>query len=215
MTCPNGYDWWGSRRNQPSKQVSWCLKTGLFRSGYLRTPGAVQFLCLMCWHIVKIFDAYYLDDLTQQAKVSPRLRQHRNIHRSYQDATQRLFNAIEPGSYIRPHRHAADPKDELLIAVRGSMALLTFDDQGAVTDILRFGDGGLDREMAAGAEVPASTWHTVLALEPGCILLEVKAGPFDPNQPKNLASWAPEEGAAEAREYLDRLVGLVNAKGIA
>jgi len=50
-----------------------------------------------------------------------------------------LFNAIEPGSYIRPHRHASDPREELLIAVRGLVALVTFDDQGAVTNVLRFG----------------------------------------------------------------------------
>lgn len=158
---------------------------------------------------MKIFDARYLNGLTEQAKDSVRLRQHRNIHQSYQDACQRLFNAIEPGSYIRPHRHAVDPKDELLIAVRGAMALVTFDEHGAVTDMLRFGGANLHLGMAAGAEVPASTWHTVLALEPGCILLEVKAGPFDPNQPKDLAPWAPEEGTPAARAYLDQLLELI------
>lgn len=88
---------------------------------------------------MKIFNTQYLDDLTGKAKVSPRLRQHRNIHQSYQDASQRLFNAIEPGSYIRPHRHVSDPREELLIAVRGVMAMVAFDDQGAVTNVLRFG----------------------------------------------------------------------------
>ena len=101
---------------------------------------------------MKIFDAQYLDDLTGKAKVSPRLRQHRNVHQSYQDASQRLFNAIEPGSYIRPHRHASDPREELLIAVRGVMAMVTFDDQGAVTNVLRFGTEKHGVEMVAGAE---------------------------------------------------------------
>jgi cupin fold WbuC family metalloprotein len=154
---------------------------------------------------MEIFDAQYLDDLTNQAKVSPRLRQHRNVHQSYQEASQRLFNAIEPGSYIRPHRHASDPREELLIAVRGVMAMVTFDDQGAVTNVLRFGTERHGDEMAAGAEVSSGTWHTVIALEPGCVLLEVKAGPFDPNQPKDLAVWAPEEGTVSAKEYLSRL----------
>jgi cupin fold WbuC family metalloprotein len=164
---------------------------------------------------MRIFDAHYLDDLTGEAKGSPRLRQHRNIHQSYQDACQRLFNAIELGSYIRPHRHAADPRDELLIAVRGSMALVTFDDQGTVTGVLCFGTDKYGRDMAAGAEVPASTWHTVIALEPGCVLLEVKAGPFDPNRPKDLAAWAPEEGSATARDYLNRLVELAGTSIVA
>jgi cupin fold WbuC family metalloprotein len=158
---------------------------------------------------MKIFDAQYLDDLTGQAKVSPRLRQHRNVHQSYQEASQRLFNAIEPGSYIRPHRHASDPREELLIALRGVMAIVTFDDQGAVTDVLRFGSEKHGDEMAVGAEVSSSTWHTVIALEPGCVLLEVKAGPFDPNQPKDLALWAPEEGTSSAVRYLQQLMLMI------
>jgi cupin fold WbuC family metalloprotein len=157
---------------------------------------------------MKIFDAHYLGGLTGQAKVSPRLRHHRNVHLSFQDASQRLFNAIELGSYIRPHRHASDPREELLIAVRGLMALVTFDDQGAVTNVLSFGTERHGDEMCIGAEVSSSTWHTVIALEPGCVLLEVKAGPFDPNQPKDLAPWAPEEGSSSARAYLDRIVNL-------
>jgi cupin fold WbuC family metalloprotein len=155
---------------------------------------------------MKIFDAQYLDGLTNQAKESPRLRQHRNVHQSYQEASQRLFNAIEPGSYIRPHRHASDPREELLIAVRGLMGLVTFDDQGAVTNVLRFGTDRYGDEMAVGAEVSSSTWHTVIALEPGCVLLEVKAGPFDPNQPKDLAPWAPEEGTSSAVSFLQQLM---------
>jgi cupin fold WbuC family metalloprotein len=155
---------------------------------------------------MKIFDAQYLDDLASQAKVSPRLRQHRNVHQSYQDASQRLFNAIEPGSYIRPHRHVSAPREELLVAVRGLMAMVTFDDQGAVTNVLRFGTEKHGVEMAAGAEVSSITWHTVIALEPGCVLLEVKAGPFDPNQPKDLAPWAPEEGTSSAVSYLQQLM---------
>lgn len=157
---------------------------------------------------MKAFDAQYLTDLTEQAKNSPRLRQHRNIHQSYQDACQRLFNAIEPGSYIRPHRHASKPREELLIAIRGSMALITFDDQGSVTGVLRFGSEKHGSGLAAGAEVPSGTWHTVIALEPGCVLLEVKAGPFDPTQPKDLAPWAPAEGSAMAQGYLQGLAEL-------
>ena len=155
---------------------------------------------------MKIFDAQYFDDLTGQAKVSPRLRRHRNVHQSYQEASQRLFNAIEPGSYIRPHRHASDPRDELLVAVRGVMAMVTFDDQGAVNNVLRFGTERHGDEMAVGAEVSSDIWHTVVALEPGCVLLEVKAGPFDPNLPKDLAPWAPDEGCDAASVYLDHLL---------
>lgn len=158
---------------------------------------------------MKLFSAEYLNELTAQAQGSPRKRQHRNIHESYADPCQRLFNAIEPDSYIPPHRHATDPKDELLIAVRGSMALVTFDEQGMVTEVVRFSAGRSGDGSAVGAEVPANTWHTVIALVPGCVLLEVKAGPFDPNQPKDLATWAADEGSSAAAEYLDKLIEIV------
>lgn len=158
---------------------------------------------------MNIFGSEFLNDLTSQAKVSPRKRQHRNIHQSYQETCQRLFNAIEPGSYIRPHRHTSAPRDELLVAVRGQMALVTFDELGTIVEVLRFGSEKHGPNVAAGAELPANTWHTVIALEPNCVLLEVKAGPFDPNQPKDLAPWAPEEGSPSAQLYLSQLVGMV------
>jgi cupin fold WbuC family metalloprotein len=154
---------------------------------------------------MKVFDSNYFENLTNQAKDGLRRRQHSNIHESYRDPCQRLFNAIERGSYIRPHRHAADPRDELLIAIRGAMALVTFDDAGAVQGVLRLAADGYGGDAAVGAEVPANVWHTVVALEPGCVLLEVKAGPFDPNRPKDLAAWAPEEGSPEASIYLREL----------
>jgi cupin fold WbuC family metalloprotein len=158
---------------------------------------------------MKVFSADYLSELTAQAQCSPRKRQHRNIHESYGDPCQRLFNAIEPHSYIRPHRHATYPRDELLIAIRGSMALVTFDEQGKVISVLRFGADGKEEGVAVGAEVPTDTWHTVIALEPGSVLLEVKAGPFDPNQPKDLAAWAPEEGGPGAKQYLEKLIARI------
>ena len=155
---------------------------------------------------MQVFKAEMLKDLVDQAKVSSRLRQHKNIHTSYQEPCQRLFNAIEVGSYIRPHKHASDPRDEMLVAVRGQMALLSFDDDGAVVDVVRFGSEAFGPELAVGVELSANTWHTVVALVPGCVLLVVKAGPFDPNQPKDLAPWAPEEGSSLVPDYLMRLL---------
>ncbi|MFY7791013.1 MAG: WbuC family cupin fold metalloprotein [Polynucleobacter sp.] len=155
---------------------------------------------------MQVFKAEMFNELVGQAKVSSRLRQHKNIHTSYQESCQRLFNAIEIGSYIRPHKHASYPRDEMLVAVRGLMALLSFDDQGAVVDVVRFGSEAFGTELAVGVELSANTWHTVVALVPGCVLLEVKAGPFDPNQPKDLAPWAPEEGSSLAQDYLMRLL---------
>ena len=122
---------------------------------------------------MQTFTTQMLDGLASKAKVNPRLRQHIHIHYSYQDPCQRLFNAIEPGSYIRPHKHATDPRDEMLVAVRGLMALVTFNDDGEVTEAVRFGSEKYGADCAVGVELPLGTWHTVVALVPGCVLLEV------------------------------------------
>lgn len=158
---------------------------------------------------MKIFDVGYLEGLMAAAKSNPRLRQHRNLHQSYDDPCQCLFNAIDPQSYIRPHRHASDPKEERLFAVRGLMALLTFDGFGKVVDIVRFGSEKYGDDLAVGVSIPPHIWHTVIALENKSILCEVKAGPFDPSQPKDLAAWAPGESTDRANDFLSHLHELV------
>lgn len=154
---------------------------------------------------METFGAPFLKDLTRKAKKNARLRQHFNIHQNYEDPCQRLFNAIEPNSYIRPHRHKNYFGEELLIAVSGLMALITFNDQGAFGSCVCFGSEKRGSELTVCVEVPRLTWHTVVALETHSVLLEVKAGPFNPTQAKELATWAPEEGSSEALDYLKYL----------
>jgi cupin fold WbuC family metalloprotein len=156
---------------------------------------------------IENFSSGFLDVLSQQAEQSSRQRQHKNIHQHYNDLCQRLFNAIAMDSYIRPHRHSIDPKDECLIAVRGRMALLVFDDIGQVQHVVRFGVQTTEAQQAIGVGVnlPAGVWHTVIAEVPGSILFEVKSGPFNPQQAKEYATWAPAENTPEAAEYLMEL----------
>jgi cupin fold WbuC family metalloprotein len=157
---------------------------------------------------VKVFSVECLDHLVTQAKNSPRFRQHSNIHLDYAEPCQRLFNAIEPGSYIRPHHHGI----ESLFAIRGLMALIVFSNDGTIEQVQRFGidssRSGLN--IAAGTEIPSHKWHTVVSLASGSILLEIKAGPFDPNMPKSLAPWAPDEGTSDGANYLKQLMERIN-----
>jgi cupin fold WbuC family metalloprotein len=155
---------------------------------------------------MKVFDSAFFQKLTDDARNNSRGRQHRNIHNSYAEPAQRLFNAIEPLSYIRPHRHASDPREELLVAMRGKLALLVFDDHGHITRAVRLGAESSGPAFHAAVEVSSADWHTVIALTPGSVLLEVKAGPFDPERPKDYAPWAPEEATAEAIDYLGKLL---------
>jgi cupin fold WbuC family metalloprotein len=133
------------------------------------------------------------------------MRQHLNIHQGYEDPCQRFFNALGTGSYIRPHRHSLDPKTEDLIAIRGMFALVTFGDGGEIERIVKFGTEKFIEEgqaAAVGVELGAGTWHTVVALTDEAVLLEMKAGPFEPTAAKEPAPWAPEEGSADVEPYL-------------
>jgi len=148
-------------------------------------------------------------DLHGQAKASPRQRQHLNIHASHEALFQRLFIAFRLDSYVRPHRHHLVPKDETMIAAQGLLGVLVFDDAGQVVQQLKL---GTERHAAPGVgpvvDMPSGTWHTVLALTPDAVLLEGKAGPFDPQGPREFADWAPEEGTAGALVMLREWRGL-------
>lgn len=154
---------------------------------------------------MKIIDSALLADLSAQAKLNPRLRTNLNLHGSYDEPSQRLLNAMEPDSYIRPHRHLRDPKPECFIGIRGKMALLTFHDDGIIKKIVPFGP----TEDVVGADLPPGIWHTVVCLEKGSIFFETKPGPFNPITKKDMALWAPEEGSLEADSYLASLKSTV------
>ena len=150
-----------------------------------------------------------LDELVERAKESPRRRQHLNLHASPDEPCQRLLNAVEPGSYIRPHRHSNYQTNECLLALRGAFALVIFDDGGRIQSIHRFGrvEGNL-----VVVELRPFCWHTVIALESGSVLFEAKSGPFDAHRGKDLAPWAPAEGAPEAADYLASLHAAVEQR---
>jgi cupin fold WbuC family metalloprotein len=156
---------------------------------------------------VKIFSSQYFEDLVNEASQSQRLRAHANIHRAYTDQCQKLFNAIKIDSYIRPHRHSLDPKDECLVAIKGLFGFIMFTEKGLIESVILFGSEKYSEKLSipSGLELPASVWHTVVSLVDDSILFEVKSGPFNPGLAKELATWAPEEGNDSASQYLEVL----------
>jgi cupin fold WbuC family metalloprotein len=153
---------------------------------------------------MKIIDQRLLEQISAAAQEAPRLRKNHNLHQSDASACHRLFNGIEPGSYIRPHRHLAPEKDETFVIIRGSLGVVTFDAAGAVTESVLLAAGG-DR---VAVDIPHGAYHTAVALESGTIFFEAKAGPYLPLAAEELSTFAPEEGSPEAASYLERLRGL-------
>lgn len=159
----------------------------------------------------KKFNSSCFDSLITDAVLSDRGRQNLNVHARYDDPCQRFLNAIGMESYIRPHRHALDPKAETLIAVKGVFALFIFDNVGNVQEIIRFGTElySVDFELSVGIDLSPGIWHTIVALRPGSILMEIKAGPFSPNAAKEPALWAPAEQSTDGAHYLKYLQSLI------
>lgn len=153
------------------------------------------------------FSESFLASLSMQASKSLRQRQHLNLHASYSDKCQRLINVVGGNSYIQPHRHSLDPKIETLIALQGFFSLIKFNEDGKIIQITSFGSQQYVGQScdAFGAELRPEEWHTIIAMTPSAILLEIKDGPFDPNIAKELAPWAPKEGTLEANHYFDKL----------
>jgi cupin fold WbuC family metalloprotein len=130
-----------------------------------------------------------------------------NLH-GMQDAIHRLLNATEPGTYVQPHRHLVPPKVETLAVLCGRGAILIFDDTGEVRETSVLSPQGPDFV----AEVPAGAWHTLLALDPGTIWFEVKAGPYAPPNTEEIAPFAPAPGTLEAGSYLSGLLDQVRTR---
>lgn len=157
--------------------------------------------------MIRFIDRALLDEVSAEAAASPRLRKNRNFHATNEHPGHRLLNAVEPGSYVAPHRHLAGDKDETMVVLRGRLGFVLFDDAGDVLQSLALGPG----EAALGVDIPAGTWHSVLGLEPGTVFLEAKAGPYLPLTDAEKAPWAPAEGDAGAAAYYERLRGLFPA----
>ena len=115
-----------------------------------------------------------LDDLTAKAKVSPRLRMNMDLRNSPEDQSQRMLNAIEPGSEVPIHRHRLS--SETVVCLRGRLVEEYYDEAGRVVDSIDLTPGG----PVVALNIPAGQWHTVRSLESGTVILEVKDGPYAP-----------------------------------
>jgi cupin fold WbuC family metalloprotein len=147
---------------------------------------------------MKTVTSAMLDELSGRAAEAARRRANHNLHPALSDPTQRLLNAVEPGSYVRPHRHTTPPRWEAFVALAGRAAVLLLDDAGTVTARTEIAPGG----PVLAVEIEVAAWHSLVSLAPGTVLLELKPGPYSPVTDKDLATWAPAEGAPGAADLV-------------
>lgn len=115
-----------------------------------------------------------LDNLTAQAKASPRLRMNMDLRNSPADGSQRMLNAIEPGSPLPIHRHMKS--SETVVCLRGHLREVFYNEAGEVTEVIDLQPGG----ECVAVNIPLGQWHSVEVLESGTVIMESKDGAYEP-----------------------------------
>ena len=121
---------------------------------------------------IEIIDTQLLNEVSEQAKASPRLRMNYNFHQSLDERCHRFLNAVEPWADIPIHRHPE--KEESFVVLRGKIRVTTYNDDGTIIEDLVLSP----TEGRYGVNVEKNVWHTVEALEPGSVIFECKEGPY-------------------------------------
>jgi cupin fold WbuC family metalloprotein len=138
-----------------------------------------------------LIDEAQLAQLAQDAAAGARRRSHILLHADHQDQVQRLLIGLEPDSYVRPHVHSV--QWEMIVLLRGRLDLLIFDPQARLRQRLAL------EAASPVAQIPPATWHSGVALQSQTLVLEVKPGPYRPNE---FAEWAPSEGDTAAAAFV-------------
>lgn len=146
--------------------------------------------------MIKI-DNNFIEETSQKAKQSARRRMNFNFHASADDTMHRMLNAMEPDTYIQPHKHENPDKSEAFFCLRGRLLVVEFSDEGKITDYII-----LDPQNGNfGCEIAPRVWHSIISLQSGSVAYEVKDGPYNPADDKHFAKWAPAEGDPDTKSF--------------
>lgn len=121
-----------------------------------------------------IIDQKLLDDLSVQAKANPRLRQAYDLRTTPEDKSQRILNAVEPGTVLPIHRHRGST--ETIVCLRGKVVQHYYDDNGNKIDSFVLAPNTAN----VGMSVPVGQWHALESLEEGSVIFECKDGAYEP-----------------------------------
>jgi len=157
-----------------------------------------------------IIEQATVDEAVLYSRTSPRKRVIKPFHKRPEDPLHRMLNAVQPGTYVRPHRHLYPPKSEAWILLRGKVLFFTFHDDGRVKTSIELAAGS----PRFGVDLVPGVYHTFVTLEADTVLFEVKNGPYAPETDKAFAPWAPAEGDAGVAEYLESLLAAHPSRGL-
>ena len=145
---------------------------------------------------LKRIDQDLFDAVASVAQQRPRLRMNHNLHQE-SELVQRFLNVLQPGTYVRPHRHVREEAGtgfECFLVMQGAIGLLLFDAEGRLLQQERLDARGSLR----GVELAENQFHSLVALEPDTVMFELKQGPYQPTADKDFLSGFPQEGAPDA-----------------
>lgn len=121
-----------------------------------------------------VINKQLLDAITLEATQSPRLRMNKDMRNSDADSSQRMLNAIEPGTELPIHRHCNS--SETVIMLRGKAEQLFYDEKGQITERILLEPNSEN----VGINIPIGAWHRIVSLEPGTVIFEAKDGAYEP-----------------------------------
>jgi len=137
-------------------------------------------------------------DLLVKSRQSPRKRMIQCLHKTEAAGVHKMFNALQPGTYITPHRHMDPVKTETVLLISGSLLYVEFTEGGEIANHVLIQPG----TEIFGLDVAPHVYHTFIPLKPDTIMFEIKDGPFVSTSDKDIPKWAPAEGSEEANAFL-------------
>ena len=149
---------------------------------------------------IKLLTQELLDEVAASSRSNPRQRQNYNFH-DLSEKVQRFVNVLQPGTYVRPHRHLRPPTVngfEFFVVIQGEVGIVILNENGQILRSLRVSAAGPTRAV----ELPEGTIHTLVALAPDTVILEFKEGPYDVGADKDFLPDFPAEGSPAARELV-------------
>ncbi len=155
---------------------------------------------------MKLIDSGLLKDLSSEAKQTTRLRKNFNFHEVLSDPLQRMLNAMEPNTYVQPHKHEEPDKREMFIILKGKALVVTFNDIGTIEEHTVL----TPKTESFGVEIPPKVWHTLIILSEDTVLFEIKDGPYVPLNDKNFAAWAPNENSPSRFDFNRKILDHLN-----